>query len=69
VSVEGDFILLIQSGGRNEALVAESFMVASPVRVRPWLQKIKTMWIRTINGIEFIEVKFTSQGFPIPKTK
>jgi hypothetical protein len=44
-------------------------MVASPVRVRPWLQKIKTMWIRTINGIEFIEVKFTSQGFPIPKTK
>jgi hypothetical protein len=35
VSVEGDFILIIQSGGRNEALVAESFMVASPVRVRP----------------------------------
>jgi hypothetical protein len=35
----------------------------------PDYKKIKTMWIRTINGIEFIEVKFTSQGFPIPKTK
>jgi|LakMenE01Jun11ns_1017448.scaffolds.fasta_scaffold6662003_1 hypothetical protein len=27
------------------------------------------MWIRTINGVEFIEVEFTSQGFPIIKTK
>jgi len=25
------------------------------------------MWIRTINGVEFIEVEFTSQGFPIIK--
>lgn len=26
----------------------------------------KIMWIRTVNGIVFIEVKQTSQGFWIP---